>query len=70
MKFKSRYLVVAIALFLVMVFLDQNRNPVHIKIILGNPFHLGLSLVIIISMMVSVIMTLGVIYLVSRKRKK
>jgi uncharacterized integral membrane protein len=70
MKFKSSYLVVAISLFLVIVFLDQNRNPVPIKIILGNPFHLGLSLVIIISMMVSVIMTLGVIYLVSRKRKK
>jgi uncharacterized integral membrane protein len=61
---------VAIALFLVMVFLDQNRNPVPIKIILGSPFHLGLSLVIIISMVVSVIMTLGVIYLMSRKRNK
>ena len=68
MKFKPRYLVVLMFLFMVFVFLDQNRGPVPIKILVGNPFHLGLSLIIMISMVVGVIMTIGVIYL--RKKKK
>ncbi|MCG6533223.1 MAG: LapA family protein [Syntrophales bacterium LBB04] len=70
MKIKPSYLVMAISLFLVIVFLDQNRNPVPIKIILGGPFHLGLSLIIIISMLLGVIMTIGVVYLTSRRRTK
>jgi uncharacterized integral membrane protein len=56
-------------LFLVIVFLDQNRNTVPIKIILGSPFHLGLSVIIIISMIVAVLMTLGAVYLISRYKK-
>jgi uncharacterized integral membrane protein len=70
MKFKSSYLILAISLFLVIVFLDQNRNAVPIKIIIGNPYQLGLSLIIIISMVVSVIMTLGVVYVIKRKKNK
>jgi uncharacterized integral membrane protein len=57
-------------LFLVVVFLDQNRVPVPVKIIIGNPFHLGLSLIIIVSMVVGVIMTIGVIYLMNRRKGK
>jgi len=70
MKIKSSYLIMAISLFLVIVFLDQNQNPVPIKVILGSPFHLGLSLIIVISMLLGVIMTIGVVYLTSRKKKK
>ena len=70
MKIKPSYLVMAISLFLVIVFLDQNRNPVPIKIILGGPFQLGLSLIIIISMLLGVITTIGVVYLTSRRRTK
>lgn len=69
MKFKSNYLIIAISLFLVIVFLDQNRNAVPVKIILGSPFHLGLSLIIIISMLLGVIMTLGVVYLLKKYKK-
>jgi len=70
MKFKSTYLVIVMSLFLVVVFLDQNRVPVPVKILLGNPFHLGLSLIIIVSMVVGVIMTIGVIYLMNRRKGK
>jgi uncharacterized integral membrane protein len=58
------------SLFLVVVFLDQNRVPVPVKIIIGNPFHLGLSLIIIVSMVVGVIMTIGVVYLMNRRKGK
>ena len=70
MKFKLRYLIMLIALFMVLVFLDQNRMPVPIKILLGNPFHLGLSLIIVISMLVGVVMTIGVVYLINRRKAK
>ena len=55
-------------LFLVAVFLDQNRTPVPIKILIGNPFQLGLSLIIIISMVVGMIMTIGVVYLMNKRK--
>lgn len=68
MKFKTSYLIVVMLLFMVVVFLDQNRTPVPIKILIGNPFHLELSLIIVISMVVAVIVTIGVIYLMKRKK--
>jgi uncharacterized integral membrane protein len=58
------------SLFLVVVFLDQNLGPVPVKIIIGNPFHLGLSLIIIVSMVVGMIMTIGVVYLINRRKGK
>lgn len=70
MKFKSRYLVILMSLFLVAVFLDQNRTPVPIKIIIGGPFQLGLSLIIIITMVIAVIMTLGVVYAMKKRKKQ
>ena len=74
MKSKSRHLtrygVMLISLFLVVVFIDQNRAPVPIKILLGNPFHFGLSLIIIVSMVVGVIMTIGVVHLINRRKGK
>jgi len=69
MKFNSRYLVILMALFLVLVFLDQNRTPVPIKILIGSPFQFGLSLIIIISMLVAAIMTLCVVYMMKKKKK-
>ena len=70
MKFKSKYLIMLMAFFLLVVFLDQNRTPVPIKILIGNPFHVGLSLIIIISMVVAVIITIGVVYLINGKKGK
>ena len=58
------------SLFLVVVLIDQNWAPVPIKILLGSPFHLGLSLIIIVSMLVGVIMTMGVVYLMNRRKDK
>jgi uncharacterized integral membrane protein len=55
------------SLFLVVVFIDQNRVPVPVKIVIGNPLHLGLSLIIIVSMVVGVIMTIGVVHLIKRQ---
>ncbi|MFZ4439966.1 MAG: hypothetical protein ACOYOS_16180 [Syntrophales bacterium] len=70
MKFKSSYIVIMISIFLMGVFLDQNRTPVPIKIIFGSPFHLELTLIIIISMVVSSAITIGVVYLLKGKKDK
>ncbi len=59
-----------ISLFLVIVFLDQNRTPVPVKILVGNPYHVGLSLIILISMAVAVIMTIGVVYRMNKRKDK
>ena len=67
MKFKSSYIVMLMFIFLVGVFLDQNRIPVPVKILFGSPFHLELTLIIIVSMAVSSVMTIGVIYLIKRR---
>ncbi|HLA28013.1 MAG TPA: hypothetical protein VJZ49_08965 [Syntrophales bacterium] len=68
MKLKSSYLVTLMFLFLVVVFLDQNRTAVPIKILIGNPFQLELSLIIVISMVVGVISAIGIFYLMNRKK--
>jgi uncharacterized integral membrane protein len=70
MKFKSSYIILLMSIFLFGVFLDQNRTPVPVKIIFGNPFQMELTLIIIASMVVSSIMTIGVIYLLKRRRDK
>jgi uncharacterized integral membrane protein len=69
-KFKSRYLILVIVLFLVIVFLDQNRSEVPVKIIVGNPYHLGLSIIIIISVLVGMLVMIGGMYLINRRRKR
>ena len=70
MKFKSSYIVIMISIFLMGVFLDQNRTPVPIKIIFGTPFHLELTLIIIVSMAISSAITIGIVYLMKRKKDK
>ncbi|MFZ4440290.1 MAG: hypothetical protein ACOYOS_17840 [Syntrophales bacterium] len=70
MKVKASYIIMLMSVFLVGVFLDQNRTPVPIKIIFGKPFHLELTSIIIFSMVVAVLMTVGVFYLVSRRKVK
>ncbi|MGA2332035.1 MAG: hypothetical protein ABSG75_09765 [Syntrophales bacterium] len=70
MKIKSSYIIILISIFLAGVFLDQNRTPVPIKIIFGNPIQLELTLIIIVSMVVSSVMTIGVIYMIKRIKDK
>ena len=69
MKSTTKVISILIFLFLVIVFLDQNRTPVPVKILLGNPFHVGLTLIILISMVVAMVMTIGVVYLWMNRRK-
>ncbi|MEI6208476.1 MAG: hypothetical protein WCP20_16995 [Desulfuromonadales bacterium] len=59
-------------LFLTVLFLDQNRSPVPVKIILGNPHPIGLSIVIIISMFAGAAMTIAGLlgYIIVRRREK
>jgi uncharacterized integral membrane protein len=70
MTFKPIYLVLVMSVFLAVVFLDQNRTPVPIKILVGQPFHLELTFIIVISMAVAAIMTLGVVHLMNKRKKK
>jgi len=49
---------IVIGLFLTVLFLDQNSSPVPVKIILGDPRLIGLSTVIIISMITGAVLSL------------
>ena len=69
MKFKSTYLIAAMLLFLVGVFLDQNRTPVPLKIIFGSPFQLELTFIILISMVIGAAIAIGVVYLMKKKKE-
>lgn len=63
---------IMIGLFLVILFLDQNSAPVPVKIILGDPRPIGLSTVILASMLVGVSISLvaGFAYRAVRKSKE
>ena len=67
MTIKPRYLIIAMALFLVLIFLDQNRTPVPLKIIVGNPFHLELTIIVIISVAVGALLTVGIMFLMNKR---
>ena len=69
MKFKPKYLVILMVLFLVVVFLDQNRHPVPIKFIVGTPLPVDLSLIIVFSLVVGGVLTCVSLYLINRRRK-
>lgn len=69
MKFKSSYLVILMALFLVVVFLDQNRRPVPLKFIIGTPFQVDLSLIILISIVIGVVITGGFLHYMNRRKQ-
>jgi uncharacterized integral membrane protein len=69
MKFKPKYLVIAMVLFLVVVFLDQNRRPVPLKFIIGTPVPVDLSLIILISIIIGIVLTGGFLYLRNKRKK-
>ena len=69
MKFKPKYLVILMALFLAVVFLDQNRHPVPIKFIVGTPHPVDLSLIIVFSLVVGGVLTCVLLYLINKRRK-
>lgn len=53
---KMIFFSIVIVLFLAVLFLDQNRSPVPVKIILGDPWSIGLSTVVLVSMLVGVVL--------------
>jgi len=70
MKLKAEYLVVIMALFLSVVFFDQNRTTVPIKFILGNPYQLDLSTIMIMSALMGGLITFAGIVLFKKWRQK
>ena len=60
---------IIIGLFLVILFLDQNSSPVPVKIILGDPRPIGLSTVILASMLVGVSISIAAFFAYRAVRK-
>lgn len=62
MQKKVLFFTIVITLFLAVLFLDQNSAPVPVKIILGDPHPIGLSTIIVISMLIGVLLSVAVMY--------
>jgi uncharacterized integral membrane protein len=62
MQKKVLFFTIVIALFLAVLFLDQNSAPVPVKIILGDPHLIGLSSIIVVSVLVGVLLAVAVLY--------
>ena len=72
MQKKLIFFTTVITLFLAVLFLDQNSTPVPVKIILGDPRPIGLSSIIMVSVLVGVALSVAVmsVYKAIRKAKK
>ncbi len=72
MQKKLIFFTTVITLFLAVLFLDQNSTPVPVKIILGDPRPIGLSSIIMVSVLVGVALSVTVmsVYKAIRKTKK
>jgi uncharacterized integral membrane protein len=66
---KLIFFVTVTVLFLAALFLDQNSAPVPVKIILGNPRPIGLSTIIVISILIGVALSVAVLCLYTAIRK-
>jgi len=69
MKLKAEYLVLLMSLFLGVVFLDQNRTSVPIKLILGSPFQMELSSIILLSAVSGACIAFGGLVVFKRYRQ-
>lgn len=72
MQKKFIFFTTVIVLFLTVLFLDQNSAPVPVKIILGDPRPVGLSSIIIVSILIGVLLSAGAMYvykMVSKAKK-
>ncbi len=67
-----KYLVslICLFLFLAVIFLDQNSTPVPMKIIIGNPHGIRLSLIIIVSMLIGMLLAIGGMLLIKKVQTK
>jgi uncharacterized integral membrane protein len=66
---KPRYIGIAIALFLVLIFLDQNRVSVPLKLFLGKPFQVELSVIVIVSVLIGMLIAISVIFFIKRVKR-
>ncbi|HIJ95509.1 MAG TPA: LapA family protein [Desulfuromonadales bacterium] len=57
MRIKVLFFSIVIVLFFSVLFLDQNSEPVPVKIILGEPRPIGLSTVILSSMLLGAVLS-------------
>jgi uncharacterized integral membrane protein len=57
MQTKVLFFTIVIVLFLSVLFLDQNSAPVPVKIILGDPRPIGLSTIILASMLIGAVLS-------------
>ena len=56
--FKKKYLLYyALAAFLFVVFIDENGSPVPVKLLMGSPVHINLSVIILGSMAIGSALT-------------
>ncbi len=69
MQKKVIFFTTVITLFFAVLFLDQNGTPVPVKIILGDPRPIGLSSIIVGSMLVGVLATIAALWLYKTVRK-
>lgn len=72
MQKKLIFFTTVITLFFAVLFLDQNSTPVPVKIILGEPRPIGLSSIIVASVLVGVLLSAAIVwlYVVIRKARK
>lgn len=59
---KTKGLIILMLIAMIVIFLDENNNPVPLKIVIGSPIHLPLSLIIIVSIVIGMIITVGGIF--------
>jgi len=63
---KPQYIGIAIALFLILIFLDQNRVSVPLKLFLGKPFQVELSVIVIASVLIGMLIAFSGIFFIKR----
>ncbi|MBF0465219.1 MAG: LapA family protein [Nitrospirae bacterium] len=69
--YRKKFILPLIAVvFLFAVFIDENHVPVPMKFFIGEPFHLHLSTIILVSMLAGGMMTLLGVFLVNGIRTK
>jgi uncharacterized integral membrane protein len=69
MQKKLIFFTTVITLFFAALFLDENRNPVPVKFFFMDPRQIGLSSIIIASILVGVLASIAVLWLYKKVRK-
>jgi len=70
MPIKFLFMAATMALFLFVIFLDQNIHPVPLKIVIGSPYQISLSGIIITSLLIGMAAALVGILMLKKVRKR